>query len=297
MELKSLELFTTLFLKEAAIFKKTFWDVQAEFGDPWRAEFDIHLLKLFALDEAAYRNAIRGYGKFAIDAMRLQRRFNQTLKYEDVSYEEACARVYLNEEYMRTLYLPGIFVSHFLWRHHYRHFLYHKERFLPLLDANSDKRFYEVGTGTGFYTVQALRHHPRAYGYGIDISPSSRHFTRQHVERWGYDDRLSTLDVDILEATLEPLPCIQSVEVLEHLRDPRAFLRSLRTLLAPGGFGFITAAITAPEADHIYLYWTADDVIEQMQDAGFTVNDYLEERAYQGAPGEQVPRVAAFIVS
>lgn len=297
MDLSALELFTTVFLEEAPIFKKTFWDVQEEFGAAWQSEFNIHLLKLFALDEAAYQNAVRGYGRFAIDVMRLQRRFNQTLKYEDVSYEQACERVYLNEEYMRTLYLPGIFVSHFLWRHHYRHFRYYKEHFLPLLDANPDKRFYEVGTGTGFYTLQALRHDGRFHGVGIDISPFSRRFTRQHVESWGYGDRLASLDVDILRTRLDPLPCVQSVEVLEHLRDPQAFLLALRKLLALGGYGFITAAITAPEADHIYLYWTADDVIEQLRHAGFTVNDFVEERAYEGAPGEHVPKVAAFIVS
>ena len=133
--------------------------------------------------------------------------------------------------------------------------------------------------------------------YGIDISPFSRHFTRHHVERWGYGDRLSSLDVDILARRLEPFPCIQSVEVLEHMRDPQAFLHGLRKLLAPGGSGFITAAITAPEADHIYLYWTPDEVIVQLRHAGFAVNDYLEERAYDGAPGEHVPKVAAFVVS
>jgi len=108
---------------------------------------------------------------------------------------------------------------------------------------------------------------------------------------------LSSLDVDILATPLEPLPCVQSVEVIEHLRDPQAFLRGLRKLLAAGGYGFITAAITAPEADHIYLYWTPDEVIAQLRHAGFTVNDYVQERAYEGAPGEHVPKVAAFIVS
>jgi 2-polyprenyl-3-methyl-5-hydroxy-6-metoxy-1,4-benzoquinol methylase len=297
MDCTALDLFASIFVKDAPIFRKTFADVQEEFGAPWRAEFDLHLRKRFGYDEAAYRNAVRGYSKFAVDAMRLQRRFNQTLRYEDVSYEEACAKVYLNEEYMLTLYLPGIFVSHFLWRHHYRQLQYYKDRFLPLLDRSSDKRFYEVGTGTGFYTVQVFRHDPRFRGYGIDISPFSRRFTLEHIDNWGFGKQLSLRDDDILTATLEPLPFVQAVEVLEHLRDPQAFLHALRRLLAPGGYGFVTAAITAPNADHIYLYWTAEDVIAQLQHAGFTVNEHIEERAYEGAPGEHVPRVAAFIVS
>jgi len=55
-------------------------------------------------------------------------------------------------------------------------------------------------------------------------------------------------------------------------------------------------SITAPEADHIYLYWSADDVIRQLTAAGFKVLDYQEEPGYRGQPGEPVPKVAAFIV-
>jgi 2-polyprenyl-3-methyl-5-hydroxy-6-metoxy-1,4-benzoquinol methylase len=297
MHSSALELFSSIFLKEAAIFKKNFWKVQEEFGTPWQVEFDLHLRRLFGFDEDAYRGAIRGYTKFALDAMRLQQRFNRTRKYEDLSYEEACEKVYLNGDYMLSLYLPGVFVSQFLWRHHYRQFLFHKERFLPLLDRNSDKRFYEVGTGTGFYTVQMFRHDSRCRGYGIDISPSSRRFTQQHADNWGFGANLSLRDVDILTTALEPLPCVQTVEVLEHLGDPQAFLHAVRKLLAPGGHAFIAAAMTAPEVDHIHLYWSSEDIIAQLHQAGFAVEEYVENHAYEGAPGDYVPRLAAFIVS
>jgi 2-polyprenyl-3-methyl-5-hydroxy-6-metoxy-1,4-benzoquinol methylase len=51
--------------------------------------------------------------------------------------------------------------------------------------------------------------------------------------------------VNIIESDLEPLPCVQSIEVLEHLSDPELFLGSLRKMLRPGGYGFIAAAIGA----------------------------------------------------
>ena len=104
------------------------------------------------------------------------------------------------------------------------------------------------------------------------------------------------MNVNILESTLEPVSCVQSIEVLEHLSDPQLFLTHLRKLLKPGGYGFVAAAITAPEADHIYLYWSADDVIRQLETAGFSVLEYQEEPGYTGKDGEIVPKVAAFIV-
>lgn len=298
MATEFLDLFRTIFFKNAAMFKKTFLNVESDFGELWSDEFNCHLGTLFDKDEEAYIDSICGYSKFSIDAMRLQALFNKKLKYEDVSYEEACEKVYMNEEYMMRLYLPGIFVSHFLWRHHYKQFLYYKDNFLPLLDSNEDKRFYDVGTGTGFYTIQIFRHDKSFKGHGIDISPHSRNFTKKQVTAWGFDDAFTSMNVNIIGAELEPLPFIQCIEVLEHLHDPQLFLNNLRKLLRPGGRGFITAALTAPNADHIYLYWNPEEVITQLETAGFKVEDYIEEFAYDAAkPEEHVPKLAAFIVS
>lgn len=291
------ELFKTTLSKHAGIFEKTLDKVIAEFGDDLIKEFDLHLEKLFGDNEERYIDAVNGYRNFCIDAMRLQNKFNKKLRYEDVSYEDACQKVYLNEDYMMKLYLPGILVSHFLWRHHYKQFVYYKEKFLPLFDKHDDKRFYDVGTGTGFYSVQIFRQVKNAIGYGIDISPHSRKFTRNNMTAWGFDKSYTSMDVNIIGADLEPLNFIQSVEVLEHLSDPQTYLNNLRKLLAEGGYGFVTAALTAPNADHIYLYWTPEEVIEQLNAAGFKVIDYIEEIAYEAQEGEHVPKLAAFIIT
>lgn len=297
MSTDALDRFQRLLFEHATIFRKTYLDVQGSFGHPWEVEFDAHLRHLLGSDEAAYVSAIKGYSNFALEVMRLQRVFNKKKKYEDQSYQEAYDRVYMNAEYMMNLYLPGIFVSHFLWRHHYRQFNYYKERFLPLLDQVSDRRFYEVGTGTGFYTLQIFRHDPRFRGFGIDISPHSRQFTLNHIRSWGFEAGFTSVDKNIIGADFEPLPFVQCIEVIEHLSDPQMFLNHMRKMLRPGGHGFIAAALTAPQSDHIYLYWTPEDVIAQLNAAGFTVVDFAEQLAYEGRPDEIVPKIAAFIVS
>ena len=119
-----------------------------------------------------------------------------------MSYEDVSENIWMNYDYMMNLYLPGIFLSHFLWRHHYRQFLYYKEHFLPLIDGFADKRFYEVGTGTGFYTLQIFRHNPSFHGLGIDISPHSREFTMNNIKGWGFDKIFTSLNVNIIGADL-----------------------------------------------------------------------------------------------
>jgi hypothetical protein len=85
--------------------------------------------------------------------------------------------------------------------------------------------------------------------------------------------------------------------VLEHLEDPVAFLRGLRATMAPGAKAFITAAVNAAHADHIYLYRSADDVLAHLIDAGFTLEQSFVGAAYKPpAPGVPVPQAAAFIV-
>ncbi len=296
MELPHLSLFRDIFFTRAPLFRRPFADVESMFGDDWSRDFDAHLGRLFGDNRDAHEKAVIGYAKFSIDAMRLQKRFNTTKKYEDVSYEDATRDVYQNDQYMTDVYLPGIFVSQFLWRHHYRQIRHYRQRFLPLLAAPEDKRFYEVGTGTGFYTVQALKSHPEMRGIGIDLSASSRSFTLKQVNGWELGGSFQSRADDIFNVELEPLPGLQCVEVLEHLPDPVRFLSRLRAMLRPGGHGYIAVAVTAPQADHIYLYWEPKEVVAHLNEAGFEVIEYSEEAGYEGAPGEIVPKVVAFLV-
>ena len=131
MSLDVFNAFREVFRKEGVIFAKNLDEVHALFGDEWAEDFGSHLERLLGNDENAYRNAMRGYAKFSLDAMRLQMVFNRKHQYETQSYEEACQKVYMNEDFMMNLYLPGIFVSQFLWRHHYRQIQFYRQKFLP----------------------------------------------------------------------------------------------------------------------------------------------------------------------
>ena len=86
--------------------------------------------------------------------------------------------------------------------------------------------------------------------------------------------------------------------MLEHLEDPLSFLKALLRMLEPGGYGMVTAAVTAPNADHIYLYNSAQEVVAQIEEAGFKVVEYREDRAYEPTrPSESAPINAAVIVT
>ena len=65
-----------------------------------------------------------------------------------------------------------------------------------------------------------------------------------------------------------------------------------------GGYGLISAAINAPNQDHIYLYRNYKDVQKQLKTAGFKVIEHINDKAYKPRKkSEIVPENVAFIVS
>lgn len=272
---------------------------RAEFGIEWLQEFERDLATYFTSDMSKLRLATQGYIKFAIAGMLLQKRFDKTGQYEVKTYDQATEEVYQNEQYMQSLYLPGIYLSHFLWRHHFIQHGYFLKEFIPRVKAHGGTTYYDVGVGTGFYLREMLRRVPGLKGIGFDLSPSSLSYSKQMVTAFGLQDRCAFNLQDILKnPPAQAASFLTNVEVLEHLEDPLGFLKGLNTMLEPGGLAMITAAVTAPNADHIYLYNSVDELVSQVKEAGFTVLDSREDKAYEPKKlNESVPRNAIVTVT
>jgi 2-polyprenyl-3-methyl-5-hydroxy-6-metoxy-1,4-benzoquinol methylase len=274
--------------------------VRAEkmFGDEWTTGFGRAVDTLFGKEEDL-TCAVNGYAAFAIDSLRRQKKFELERKYEVKSHKQAAEEVYFNEKHMLEQYLPGLFLSHYLWPHHYRQLKYFKEFFVSSMKQSNASRFVEVGIGTGVYSRILLQEIAGVSGVGFDISEHSKTFTENHLKAFGLGGRYEVHLQDVLENTpQDEFNWLVCVEVLEHLENPLQFLRGLREMLAPGGKAFITAALNAANEDHIYLYENTGQVFEQLQEAGFVPEQYFYGAAYAPAsPDLPVPAVVAFIVT
>lgn len=279
--------------KEFALFAKSIPKQYELFGDDWAADFERELKTTFDTD--SLRSAVKGYAKFALEALRLQKKFDLTQKYENKTYEQASQEVYLNERYMKDLYLPGLLLSHYMWPHHYRQKIWMTEKFLPLVKNGG--RFCDVGVGTGFYSRYLLQYLPDISGFGFDISRFSLESAQDLIKKSGLNSRYQVNEMLIEEWKGEKFDVFLSVEVLEHLSDPMQYLRYLASVLKSGAYGVITAAIDAPNRDHIYLYRHVDEIGKQISEAGFKIIDVQNFAAFEKSKDNPtVPQNGCFIV-
>jgi SAM-dependent methyltransferase len=267
------------------------------FGSPWVDACEETLRRLFPEPEGL-ELALKGYSAFALDALRRQKRFESELSYPPKTHREASEEVYLNAGFMMDQYLPGLLLSHFFWPHHFRQLGFFESCFVQSMRLCGATGFTEVGIGTGLYSRILLQRLPGVRGRGFDISPSAQIFTERHLRAFGLEDRYGVELRDVVSAPMPPTDFLVCVEVLEHLEDPPSFLRALRAGLAPGGRAFITAALDAANADHIYLYRKPEEVLDHLAGAGFTLEQSWLGAAYAPpGPGLPVPLAAAFIVT
>jgi 2-polyprenyl-3-methyl-5-hydroxy-6-metoxy-1,4-benzoquinol methylase len=288
----SVERLAEVLRRDFPFFKDVVDRSAADGGPEWRAEVE-RTLQLFA-EPGALEAAVRGYAHFVADLLRRQRRFERDRVYPERSYADALEHVYSDERYMTEEYLPGLLLAHHLWPHHRRHAAFFDVAFAAAMrDA---AHFVEVGIGTGFYSRRLLERLPQVRGVGYDVSPASAAFTLRHLEALGLADRYETKLQDVVADPIPPAEWLVCIEVLEHLEDPVGFLRALREAVT--GKAFITAALNAAHVDHLYLYETTEQVLEQLTEAGFHTEQALLATAHPPtAPGVPVPAVAAFVVS
>ena len=153
---------------------------------------------------------------------------------------------------MSGVYLPALYLTHYLWPHHYRFKNWVTNYFCPLLNDRTDYTFADVGVGTGFYSNLILRNSKNINGVGYDVSDASMEFSRKLLEL----ERLKTGSTDeksFFPGKKHTVYAIVCIELLEHLEDPQELICKFYNSLKKNG-KLYSAALNAPNRDHIYLY-------------------------------------------
>jgi 2-polyprenyl-3-methyl-5-hydroxy-6-metoxy-1,4-benzoquinol methylase len=235
---------------------------------------------------------LEGYAEFSNDSMRNQVFYERNGRYKASNYEQVREQLYFNEDHMTRCYLPGMFVSHYIWPQHFNMLRGFRSNLLPRIAGA--KIFFEVGVGCGMYSKVTLEAYPTMRGVGFDISQFALDYTGKVMEAFGLRDRYHLENRDIRLGYEQLADFLICQEVLEHLENPAEFCRWLFALVRPGGVAYITAALNAAHSDHIYLFHRPDELEGMLRDAGFQPLSSQEECAAGYKPRNLTPSLSGF---
>lgn len=240
-----------------------------------RCERTIAMLHGMHPDQAEREATLDALAHYTVEYLREQVRYATSGEYSKASFEEAAEGVYLDDELMSTMYLPGLFLTQAFWPVHVVLGRIFEDVFLPMVPESGTT--IEVGTGHGWTFTRTLQSRSGLQGAGFDFSESSLRFTGKLASSNGVGAERFTLSRGDVIAGLD-FPdggAVSGVmgEVLEHVEEPVAAAKELRRCLAVGAPAFITTAIDSPAIDHISNWPDAETVDELLEDVGFQVKE------------------------
>jgi|GEM_PF-1189325 len=115
--------------------------------------------------------------------------------------------------------------------------------FKPYHSQIIDKEFHQdmnvliAGCGTGKHIVSTFNYYPNAKFTAIDISKASLGYAKRKLIEYDLDDKVDLLHCDILDAHNidKQFDFIECCGVLHHMENPLEGLKSITSLLKPGG--------------------------------------------------------------
>jgi SAM-dependent methyltransferase len=105
---------------------------------------------------------------------------------------------------------------------------------LALGDARAPVRLLDLGSGSGVFASEVLTVRPDAQVVGLDLSESGVQMAKQRVPQAEFFQQDFTRPIGLPDRYRGWATHAVCSEVLEHLDDPAATLRNVRTLFAPG---------------------------------------------------------------
>jgi ubiquinone/menaquinone biosynthesis C-methylase UbiE len=250
-----------------------------------------------ARGESGIDAAADAFAQFSTDVNLAQARYERDGAYANKTFAEVYQDHYSDAETMDG-YLWGIYLTNFLWAHHYQIMAFFQDRFMGRLAG--DAQLVEVAPGHGGWGVWALAHMPGATLEGYDISPQSIKIANSVAKAAGvggravYSER-DALDLKQVEAESAD-GCICSF-LVEHLEDPQQVYNVIAHLLKAGGVAFITGALTAAQVDHIYEYKYESELVKMCEIAGLRVLETLSANPMRTlAKAKYMPRSMALLV-
>lgn len=209
-----------------------------------------------------------GYASFVIDVNKSQMKYEKEKHYQNKTYQQVYESVYNNEAHM-NLYHWGVYVTTFAWKHHLDIYTFFKNYFVGLLP--NEGKALDLGSGSGIWSMLLSSNAGNWQIKGIDISQRSISLSSTMAEINGFGNLNFELGDALTFKGEQKFDACTSCFLLEHLETPDKLFQNISENLKPGGYAFMTGALTAAEVDHIFEFYNESELIKMAEEKGFRV--------------------------
>ncbi|MGL4541398.1 MAG: class I SAM-dependent methyltransferase [Polymorphobacter sp.] len=233
------------------------------------------VLKLAHADPGGIDQAVDDY-RFLCEEIVLPEElfFRRNGHYRLSTFAQANAEVYENGPFMDR-YMNGLLFSNVIWHNHSHAMTYYVSQYLPRLPMGADT--LEIGPGHGIFMYFAAIAPNVGSVTGWDLSAASIAKTRHALATLGITRPVKLIQQDMFDvgtpADADMVDSIVMSEILEHVEDPVAAMRSAARSLRPGGYLWVNVPANSPSPDHIFLVNSPEHANQLVRDAGLEVVD------------------------
>jgi 2-polyprenyl-3-methyl-5-hydroxy-6-metoxy-1,4-benzoquinol methylase len=195
--------------------------------------------------------------------------FHRSGHYRLSSFAEADREVYSNADYMGK-YVDGLLLSQVLWANHAESCNFFFREIPRHLQPGG--RLLEIGPGHGLMLYLALSRFGLASAAAWDISAVALDQTGRALTLLGIEQAdLAVRNIMDVRPGGETYDLVVLSEILEHLEDPKAAMRQIRSLVSREGLVFVNVPVNSPSPDHLYLMQSIEDAEDLLTDTGFVI--------------------------
>lgn len=258
--IKCFDDFSKLLTGDLEFFHYPVLDLRNLYGDAYVADttFVLQNLETFSwLIGSTFEQALQSYGAYVRHAALDYLTFQKTGRYGSLTNAET--DIGSEDEYQQR-YLCTLALSTPLNRGRYELFKHYRRLMQNYLAPGA--AVLEIGCGNCLDSIVAsCKGRVDAY----ELNPFSLYWQEILGLREKINLHIEPCSFDLEES----YDFVIMIELLEHLRNPSAYLDGAYRVLKNAGFAYFTFAIRMPQADHLFQFNSVDECRDLLQTSGF----------------------------
>ena len=212
----------------------------------------------------------RSYQLIVLDFIKESLYFKEHKKYRYSQFKEVADQVYFDKDFM-SLYMHGLLITLFFWPNHLNLYRFFK----TTIPKEQQGTFLEIGPGHGYFFYTALHNTAYTNFVGIDLSETSIQQTKTLANSRMHEKNIQLHCCDFLQIPLNEsrFDAIVMGEMLEHVENPKDFLKKIASIAKPNAYIYITTCINGPAIDHIYQFKDLEEIELLFNQSGLSIKE------------------------